>query len=39
MYMRTMFFQKAEKVTIDGHTYEVSNGSNVDMSNCKDIMY
>jgi hypothetical protein len=39
MYMRTMFFDKCEKKTIDGHTYEISNGSNVDMSNCKECLY
>ena len=37
--MRTMFFDKCEKKTIDGHTYEISNGSNVDMFNCKTNLY
>ena len=34
-----MFFDKCEKKTIDGHTYEISNGSNVDMFNCKTNLY
>jgi len=37
MHVRTMFFEKPNeenKVRIDGNIYEVSNGSNNDMSNC-----
>jgi hypothetical protein len=33
-----MFFEKAEKVTIDGTTYEISNGAMVDMWNCKSAL-
>jgi len=33
--MRTMFFEKVEKKFIDGTTYEISNGSQVEMWNCK----
>ena len=33
--MRTMFFEKVEKKFIDGTTHEISNGSQVEMWNCK----
>ena len=32
---RTMFFKKGEEIRIDGHTYPISNGANVDCINCK----
>ncbi len=30
-----MFFEKAEKKTIDGHTYEITNATQVEIWNCK----
>jgi hypothetical protein len=35
MYVRTMFFDKCEKKAIDGTTYEISNGTTVELWNCK----
>jgi len=35
MYCRTMFFERALTVTIDGITYDVSNGATVDIYGCK----
>lgn len=33
--MRTMFFEKVEKKSIDGTTYEISNNTTVEIWNCK----
>lgn len=30
-----MFFKKGDEIRIDGHTYPISNGANVDCINCK----
>lgn len=35
MYLRTMFLEKCEKKFIDGVTYEITNGTQVEMWNCK----
>lgn len=35
MYCRTMFFEKCETIKIDGTSYDISNGAQVDMWNCK----
>ena len=35
MYCRTMFFNKCENIKIDGTLYDISNGAQVDMWNCK----
>lgn len=35
MYCRTMFLEKCEKKFIDGVTYEITNGTQVEMWNCK----
>ena len=35
MYCRTMFFERSLTVTIDGITYDVSNGATVDIYGCK----
>ena len=34
-YIRTMFLEKCEKITIDGKTYEISNPTQVEIWNCK----
>jgi len=36
MYVRTMFFEKCERLNIDGKVYDISNGAMVDMWNCKE---
>jgi len=33
--MRTMFFDKCEKKSIDGTAYEITNGTQVEIWNCK----
>jgi len=33
--VRTMFFKKGEEIKINGTTYPISNGANVDCYNCK----
>jgi len=38
MYVRTMFYEKCEKTTIDGVTYEISNTTQVEIWNCKSTM-
>jgi len=36
MYIRTMFFEKCEKIKIDDFFFEIPNSCNVDMVNCKN---
>ena len=38
-YIRTMFFDKVEKKSIDGVTYEISNGTQVEIWNCKQQIF
>jgi len=33
--IRTMFFERAEIIKIDGKPYEISNNANIDHFNCK----
>ena len=33
-----MFFEKCEKFTIDGHTFDISNSTGVEIWNCKEKM-
>lgn len=33
--LRTMFFERAEIIKIDGKDYPISNASNIDHFNCK----
>ncbi len=34
-YIRTMFFSKVEKIVIDGIPFEITNGTQVEIWNCK----
>lgn len=36
MYIRTMFFEKCEKFTIDGVTFDITNATGVEIWNCKE---
>jgi hypothetical protein len=38
MYIRTMFFEKCEKFTIDGITFDITNATGVQIWNCKEKM-
>ena len=38
MYIRTMFFDKCEKKVIDGVSYEISNATQVEIWNCKQLL-
>ena len=37
-YVRTMFFEKVEKIVIDGNMFEISNNTGVEIFNCKERM-
>lgn len=37
-YIRTMFFDKCEKKSIDGVNYEITNGTQVEIWNCKQLI-
>ncbi len=36
MYVRTMFFDKCEKIVIDGVTYDITMGTSAEIWNCKE---